>query len=92
MVFRKRSAKKSKNDVYLSENLYNFEKNGQNKNDKIVMKISDIKAPICKNTVVGKAYLVGENGVVIEERDLVVKQEIESLSYIDIFDKIIYNW
>ncbi len=87
-----KNAKLQHLDVYSSENLYNFQKNSEKFNVQVVTKLNDIKAPISAFGVVGKVYLIDENGLVVAESNLIIKESAEKVSFKDCLDKIIVNW
>ena len=58
----------------------------------IVTYYYNLKAPLTENSVVGKVYLIDENGVVLDESELIVKQEVPRASFLDYIRKLVTNW
>ena len=87
-----KNAKNNEIDVYSSENLYNFQKINENSKVQVVVKTYNKKAPIDKNTVVGKVYIVDENGLVVAESNLIVKDKIEKIKILDIVKSLIQKF
>ena len=78
--------------MYSSKNLCKFEKNSQKENCDVVTYYYDLKAPLSQNTVVGKAYLIDENGVVLDESDLIILEDVAKNRFNDYVKKIISRW
>lgn len=87
-----KNAKSNKINAFSCEKLYNFQKNNENQDVKVVTKFYKNIAPISPYSVVGKVYLVDNTGIVICESNLIVKEKIEKLSVFDCFDKIVTAW
>ena len=79
-------------DVYAKDNYSVVVKKGDKSGlDVTFENPKTIKAPVKQNEIVGKA-IVSNNGTVVKEIDLIVKNDIEGLSLKDCFDKILVNW
>ena len=48
-------------------------------------------APMDKNYVIGKAY-ISKNGQKITEINLIIKDDVERISFVDCFNKVAENW
>ena len=76
-------------DYYPCKDYYALTKKGAESNYKIITNLDDkIIAPKTKGDVVGKA-LVTKDGVIIEEIDLVLHEDVHSLTFKESFNKII---
>lgn len=85
---------KSKNkvaDIYASESYYGLCKKGDNSEYEISYEIGKLKAPIKAGEKVG-LLTISKGGNVVKEIDLIVKNNIEQLSYFDGIKYIAENW
>lgn len=73
-------------DVYLAENATEILKNTDKPEEyKFELNIDVIKAPVNKESVVGKAKIIDGNNNVVDEVDVIVKEDIPKASIIDYF-------
>lgn len=85
---------KSKNkvaDIYASESYYGLCKKGDNSEYEISYEIGKLKAPLKAGEKVG-ILTISKNGNVVKEIDLIVKNDIQQLSYFDGIKYIAENW
>lgn len=76
-------------DVFASENFSILLKKGEKSNVEISFQLPEsIKAPLQANSIVGKAILSKE-GNVLKEIDLVIRENLEKLSFKDCFDRVV---
>lgn len=79
-------------DVYAKENFAVVLKKGEKGGYEVTYALpSNIKAPTKAGDAVGKA-IVSKDGVVVKEVELVVKENLEKLSYKNCIDKIVAGW
>ena len=84
--------KKQQIDVYPSQNYTVLIKKNEENPYKVDYDYSkSIKAPLNQGDVVGK-IVVSKNGVVTKEIDLVIRDSVEKLGYIDTLRKITEKW
>lgn len=84
--------KENTTNIAFEEDYYILNKKGEDSNVDIRYDIEDtIKAPIVKNSVVGKCEIV-KDGKVIGVVNIVVLEDIEKQGMMDIFGKIVDNW
>lgn len=77
-------------NIYLKENSIDLKKIGDdNKEYKISYEIKDLKAPLKKNEVVGKAIIKDKENKFVQEVDIVIHEEIKKAN---LFDYIKYNF
>ena len=78
--------------IYPSKNYFVMTKKGEETNYQVDVVIDkNIKAPISKDTVCGK-ITISKDGVVIDNIDVIVSQDIEQIKYKDGLKQIISNW
>lgn len=84
---------KSENvDIFAKEDLAVVVKKGEKPNYEVTFENPKrISAPTKENDVVGKA-IISNDGAVVKEIDLIVKNDIEGLSLKDCFDKVVVGW
>ena len=51
------------------------------------IKVKDITAPLAKNTIVGNASIIDNEGNIIKEVDLIIKEDLQSANFWDYFKK-----
>lgn len=79
-------------DVYACEEFSVVMKKGQNQNYEVSFENPNkINAPTKEGDVVGKA-VIAKDGEIIKEIDLIVKSNIDKLSYKDCFDRVVKEW
>lgn len=84
---------KSENvDIFAKEDFAVVVKKGEKPNYEVTFENPKrISAPTKENDVVGKA-IISNDGAVVKEIDLIVKNDIEGLSLKDCFDKVVVGW
>ena len=84
---------KSENvDIFAKEDFAIKKKKGEKPNYEVTFENPKrISAPTKENDVVGKA-IISNDGAVVKEIDLIVKNDIEGLSLKDCFDKVVVGW
>ncbi len=76
------NGKKDKVKIYLKEDATEIlELNEKPKDYSFNIKVDAIKAPINKNTVVGKAEVINNEGSIIDEIDVIIKENIEKANF-----------
>lgn len=79
-------------DIYAKENFSVVLKKGETGGYDVTFSLPDnIKAPTKAGQVVGKA-VISKDGNVVAEKDLIVKVDLEKLSFFDCIDKIAAAW
>lgn len=79
-------------EIYPQKDIYVLIDKGENKSFSTDYKVNEIKAPIKANDVVGKLFIFDENNMVIEEVDVVVKQNIDKVSFKERLRKFVVVW
>ena len=77
--------------VFAKDSFYGLCKKGDKTGYDISFEIKNLKAPLSCGQVVGKLF-VSQNGKLIKEIDLVIKDSIEKLGFIDNIKQIASNW
>lgn len=73
------------------QNLNLFGKKGEQKGELVIELEKNVKAPVAKGDVVGKAY-IKDGETVLKEVNLVATETIEKANYFDSLNKIIKQW
>lgn len=85
-------AKTKQTAIFAERSAYGLCKKGENNEYQTDIQLNqDIVAPIKSGEVVGK-LIITKNGKVIDEINLIVKEDIEKITLKDGFKKIISNW
>ena len=84
--------KKENVDLYASENFSVVSKKGESKDYQVSFDVpSKVNAPCKEGDNVGKV-IVSQDGQIVKEINLILKENIEKLSLKDCFDKVVSNW
>lgn len=84
--------KKENVDLYASENFSVVSKKGESKDYQVSFDVpSKVNAPCKEGDNVGKV-IVSQEGQIVKEISLILKENIEKLSLKDCFDKVVSNW
>ena len=87
-----KGAKNSNVNLGYEKDFYYLSKKGEKTNFKIKLELNNrVKAPVKKNDVLGKAYIIND-GVVVGEINVVSKDNINKVNYKDCFDKVVKNY
>ena len=76
----------------MSVYLYCFSNKTDETNFSTDFKIDEISAPIKSGDVVGKLYVFDKNNMVVDEIDLIVKQNVEAVGFKELFGKLVSCW
>ena len=92
MTLEVNKGKKEKVDVYAQESYSVVCRKGEKTSYDVTFENPNrINAPTKENQKVGKVY-ISKEGNIIEEIDLIVKENIDKLSLKDCFDKVVQSW
>ncbi len=87
-----KGAKNSNVNLGYEKDFYYLSKKGEKTNFKIKLELNNkVKAPVKRNDVLGKAYIIND-GVVVGEINVVSKDNINKVNYKDCFDKVVKNY
>ncbi len=79
-------------EVYPKQDISILVEKSENKSFSTDFKLNEIKAPLKANDVVGKLFVFDENNMVVEEVDLIVKKQIEEISFKERLKKLVQVW
>lgn len=78
--------------VYTKRDCVKFSNKTDETNFSTDFKIDEISAPIKSGDVVGKLYVFDKNNMVVDEIDLIVKQNVEAVGFKELFGKLVSRW
>lgn len=78
-------------EVFAKENYFAFDKKGNQSNYKVDYELPEILSKAKSGDVIGKA-IISKDGNVIKVVDLIIKQDINPLGFVDNFKEIISQW
>ena len=86
------NGKKVKTKLYLKDDITILKKSGEEKGKYDYNLVLDkIKAPISKNQKVGYVEVIDNEGNIIKEEDVIIKEKIEKANIFDLFIRVIEN-
>ena len=84
---------KQKIEIYAEHDCVKFLPKTQEMNFTTEFKIDEnIKAPLNAGSVVGKLYVFDENNMVVEEINLIIKQNVETVGFKETMKKLVERW
>lgn len=91
-LFKFKSAKLQK-EVYAKNDVIKLVNKIEDKKFTTDYQIYDnLKAPLAAGTVVGKLFVFDENNMVVDEVELVVKENVEAIGFVESLHKLIEVW
>ena len=82
---------KNKTTLKSADDFWITYKKDQKSNIEVFYEMQELKAPISKNSIVGK-IIVTQNGVVLKEIDILTTQDVQLQTYFDRVKQIGNNW
>lgn len=83
-------AKKEKVDVYLKDDITMLSKINENQGEyNYNVIVNELKAPLSKNQSIGRVEVIDNEGNIVKEEDVIVKEDIEKANVFDLFNRIV---